>query len=637
MSVTTDHTTIIEDMLSRALEGGTRDLSLPAARYRELWQSIDRDIAEAVVREGMDAISRPWSKLLLSDYTDFARTGNRVRFEELQFSRRIKLSALVLAECVRYDATFMGAILDGLDLILRESSWCHPAHNSHARGGHVLGEPDRERPVIDLFAAETAADLAVAEYLLREEVSGTMPGLHRAIDEALEERIFTPYLNEHFWWMGDGMQPMCNWTVWITENVLLSALTRPDEVLSRGRKEAVMRQAAASIDYFLDGYGEDGACEEGAEYYGHATLCMWGALSLLDEATEGGMAAAFRDERIRNMAAYIARVHVTGPFYVNYGDCATRTGERSVREYLCGAACELPELEALAAEDMRAQSMRQRLMPDGQDLWYRLLQMRYMSEALDYTADAGEISRDFFFRSTGLMVARDDEWFLAVKAGHNGEDHGHNDVGGVIVYRHGRPFLIDLGVETYTSKTFSGERYTLMSMRSAYHSVPVFLERGADNWIEQSAGVEHAARDVKCVMDSERCSLSMELAGAYADERIGSYRREVTLLRGEGIRIRDEHRGGDETVSPVFALMTCEEPVRIHDQAEEAASPCASGADLGIRLGSLGVILISGTDPDGMTIDEIPITDERLSRSWQGSCYRIRVPMTGDVLEAVLR
>ena len=58
--------------------------------------------------------------------------------------------------------------------------------------------------------------------------------------------------------------------------------------------------------------------------------------------------------------------------------------------------------------------------------------------------------------------------FLAAKGGHNGESHNHNDVGNYIIYVNGDAAICDAGVETYSRKTFSEERYTIWAMQSRY-------------------------------------------------------------------------------------------------------------------------------------------------------------------------
>ena len=65
---------------------------------------------------------------------------------------------------------------------------------------------------------------------------------------------------------------------------------------------------------------------------------------------------------------------------------------------------------------------------------------------------------DVWYPSVGILVSRRGAYALGGKAGSNADSHNHNDVGSVTLYRDGRPLLIDVGVETYSTKTFSPQR-----------------------------------------------------------------------------------------------------------------------------------------------------------------------------------
>ena len=202
----------------------------------------------------------PYPLLLASDYLAYSRMGDRVGFEAKYFARRRRLNALALAECVEHRGRFLDRIADGVMLLCDESGWQLPAHNAQVRNGPRDALPDPERPIIDLFAAETGAQLAVVAHLLGTELDAVTPEIVRRIDRELEQRIFTPYLSRHFWWMGDGDERMNNWTAWCTQNVLLAACCRP---LGGDRRRQIVANAAASLDAFLKDYADDGACEEG--------------------------------------------------------------------------------------------------------------------------------------------------------------------------------------------------------------------------------------------------------------------------------------------------------------------------------------------------------------------------------------
>ncbi len=120
---------------------------------------------------------------------------------------------------------------------------------------------------------------------------------------------------------------------------------------------------------------------------------------------------------------------------------------------------------------------------------------------------------------------------MAAKGGHNDESHNHNDVGNVVVYVDGKPVIVDAGVETYTRKTFSAERYTIWTMQSAYHTLPTIVATAS---MMQAPGRTFAARDATYAMDDASAHLSLDIAGAYPDEaKLTSWKRTVTLHRGK--------------------------------------------------------------------------------------------------------
>lgn len=150
--------------------------------------------------------------------------------------------------------------------------------------------------------------------------------------------------------MGDGVSPMNNWTIWCTQNVLMTAaLWEEDEEISR----AILQKAAKSADFFLAEYGDDGCCDEGPQYYRHAGLCLFNTIEIMNGMTDHSFSSLYREPKICNIAAYLSNVHACGPYYINFSDCAAVAGLCSAREYLFGKRTEQKELMELAAGDCR--------------------------------------------------------------------------------------------------------------------------------------------------------------------------------------------------------------------------------------------------------------------------------------------
>ncbi|MBY5343494.1 heparinase [Rhizobium leguminosarum bv. viciae] len=569
---------------------------------RPKWNSVPQAVRELVIGEAEETLARAWPLITASDYREFTATGNRSRFEELYFTRRRMLNNLVLGELVEGGARFLPKIVDGIFLIAEESGWQLPAHNAYERSGARLPLPDDSQPVVDLFAAETAALLATVVALLRDELDGISPEITARVEREIEIRILSPYLDRHFWWMGCGEERMNNWTAWISQNVLLTVFSLKTDQPTR---HAVVKKALGSLDAFLKDYAEDGACEEGVLYYRHAALCLHGALTILDTVAPGLFGRFWQQPKIRNMAEYIAYMHVAGRYYFNFADSSAVVEPCSAREYLFGRAVGSEMLAEFAASD-RAASDNPHL-PGEWNLWYRVQEL-LVGPTLPAAPPHPASRRDIFYPGIGLFIARDRQFSLAVKGGNNGEGHNHNDVGSVSLYKNGRPFLIDVGVETYTAKTFSARRYEIWTMQSAFHNLPTFAG------VMQSAGEAFGARDVEVGFDEGSARISLDISDAYPPEvQLHSYRRVVSLLRGRHVEIVDTYDGGKPAV---LSLMTCLAPTVGPDR---------------IDLADLGSIFVEGAGE--IEIDEIGVDDARLRSAWPEKIYRLRLPFAGRLLK----
>ena len=553
-------------------------------------------------------------ELPLSLWLDFARTGNRHRFEAPYFVRRRTVCALAMAEAVTGEGRYLPALADACWSICEESCWQVPAHNLYIRDTTPLTLPDLDRPVIDLFAAETGALLATVYGLFREKLDDYAPGLAVRLRGAVEKRILYPYLHDHFWWMGGDGAQCNNWTPWCTQNVLLAAA----QLAPAADFPAYVRQAAESLDYFLAEYGDDGCCTEGAQYYGHAAMALYSALEVLCAMMPGMFDDVWAEPKIKNMAEYIVHMHVAGPYYLNFSDCSAKAGARRVREYLFGKRVGSAPLMALAAHDWTKtlqapdpDGMHHPDISEGINLYYHIVTAFAENEITAYarTAQPGT-APDVWYPSVGILAAHCGAYVLGTKAGCNADSHNHNDVGSVILYKGGQPVLIDVGVETYSQKTFSPQRYEIWTMQSAWHNLPVFNPDGAT--YQQLPGAEYAAVDVKIANDLH--SITMDIAPAYGSvPGLGYYRRTVTLTE-TGLTLHDET---DYPGTIALTLMTAEKPMQQGNV---------------LRLGNASA---SVSRTSRIEVEAIPITDPRLRLAWPDTLYRTRLYFNGQITVAV--
>lgn len=580
---------------------------------REAWNSIAEEVRSLIISEGEKHLGFNYPQIPITLFLDFKRTGNRVRFEDVYFARRYAINALILAECVEDKGRFMDDILNGIYAICEESAWQLPCHNSYERSSPQETLPDVTDPVLDLFACETGALLAVAMYLLRDRFNAISPFICKMINDALHKRIIKPYFDRHFWWMGNGDEPMCNWTVWCVQNTLLTIFLADD--VSDEVKLATVKKAAYSIDCFLKDYGEDGCCSEGAQYYRHAGLCLFNCMEVLNAVTDNAFSPLYENEKIKNIALYIYNVHVEDKYFFNFADCSPVAGRAGTREFLFGKRINSMGLMAFAASDYRANEFK--LLNKEINLFYHVqhvFTIREMTEFLTAAPDNALAAdyRDIFYESNGLFITKNPTYALAVKAGDNADSHNHNDVGSFTLYKNGLPYIIDVGVESYTGKTFSAQRYEIWTMQSQYHNVPTF---GSSM---QKDGKSYAAK----VLELKEGSIAMDIAGAYLantpDEKVDSYTR-YAMLNAEGVQIKDSY---DRLPANSFmTLMTYNKPV----------ITSSSEGEIIVDVENIGEIRIIGATD---TIFEvIPINDPRLMQAWEHEVYRIKIMLGNHGLE----
>ncbi len=564
--------------------------------------------------------------LSLSLWTEFTRTGNRTHFEKNYFARRRNLCCLVMAECVENKNRFLPAIGDSIWAILEESAWQLPAHNSYKRDTPQLPLPDPAHPVIDLFAAETGALLAVTWFLLQKKLASAMPSLPERIKSELDRRIIRPYLSTHFWWMGNEDEPMCNWTPWCTQNVLITAA-----LLHPGKQDMIRKmieKASYSLDCFLKDYGTDGCCNEGAQYYRHAALTFYNSLEILSHLLPGTFEEAWSDRKIRNMTEYIAYMHVGGPWYFNFSDCSPKAGYRGAREYLFGKRTASSLLTDFAAQDFCADTDPYRLTAsddsEGINLFYHIQTSFTENEIRAY--HAAHISdplqkirpenRSHFYERTGLLICHYDPFAVGIKAGNNADSHNHDDTGSFTLYKNGLPVLVDIGVESYTAKTFSARRYEIWTMQSSWHNLPEFDPDG--NAYMQQAGSEYAAGNVSLYPDGS--GLSMDIAAAYAAHGevpgLSFYNRNLCFSVRHSFTLRDET---DYPGTVALTFMTMYEPVV---------------SQKNVSVGTTAQLRITGSEK--IAAEKISIKDPRLLTAWPNYLYRIRIYFHGSIKVEIL-
>ena len=563
------------------------DLRIPTAADRERWERISpghsRELRELI---GQYA-GLPYPPRTATGFLAFVGSGSRKADEEPYFLRRRKLCAAALACCLSEEEAPDG-VIDGLWCVCEETSWVISAHNVNPIPGAPAASdyplPDPDRPYVDLFSAQTAMILSLVRHLLRDRLDRVSPMLCERIEREISRRVLRPFMEtDDFWWMGVKRRDLNNWTPWILSSIMLSACLI---LANASALAALLDRACRMLDGWLDAVPDDGGCDEGAGYWNMAGGALLDCLQLLEDATEGRM--TFWDEpKIRAILRFPLAAEIGNGWFVNFADCDARPFLSGERLQYAGEKLRDPALFALGCRCRGTLAAQLNDTPH----FIRLLRMLFH----DPRQQAADVPReDVWLPDLQVRVVRRNGLTLCCKGGHNGESHNHNDVGSFMLYADGLPGIVDAGNMTYTAKTFSAERYTLWNVRAAYHNLPVVGGH------EQQPGREYAAEQAQCLPDG----LSLELRGAYAPEAgIRSFRRTMTLT-GNGCEILDQ------------ICLTRSQPVTwvfmLRNRPEITRDALTAGS---IRM----------TLPEEMkrAVEEIPIKDERMSRSFPGSLWRI--------------
>lgn len=568
------------------------------ATNRQAWASLNETWTNECLKLGASYKNFVFNALSASEFMELTINGNRTNYENKLFAKRKALSSLVIAECLEYKGEYMSDIINGIFSICEESAWFLPAHNTYIRDAAQLPLPDACDPVLELFSCETGAILSTVLYLLEDELNKVSPFIAKRIRYELNNRVFVPYLNRHFWWMGKGDERMCNWTIWCTQNVLISAFL--SNSLDNDTLEKIVFKAAKSTDFYLKDFGEDGCCDEGAQYYRHSALCLYNVLDILNKVLDGKYEKLYSEPKIINMATYIMNVHVCGPYYFNFADCAPVAGRACAREFLFAKAIKNTAMMEYAATDFFDGSIS---AEDENNLYYRLQNGFSANEMINYIKPIDTLQiKEMYYESTGMFITGDEYFSLAVKAGNNGDSHNHNDTGSFTVYAKGQPMIIDIGVESYTKKTFSDKRYEIWTMQSAFHNLPTI------NGIMQKDGLEYSSKNVSFDFSATVSSITMDISDAYPTHNVlRSYVRSVSLHKGEKISINDAIDSDYPLDKIQLSIMTYDKPKLIGPKS--------------VSIGSLGILDFSGCSLS--SIEEHKIEDPRLAITWKHSVYRM--------------
>jgi len=583
------------NQLKEALILNQEWVTYPDYTDRSGWDTFLGIFKDEYIRQGEKLLDYQWPIIKATDYLAYERSGNRIIMENPYMASCDALAALLMAELAEGKGRFLDQLINGTFHFCEMTTWALSAHVVLQRSHRSL--PSYDNPVFDLFAGDLGSLLSWTYYFMKDSFNEVDPEISRRLRHELQVRILDTFLNDNsFWWMarnykkGSGLN---NWNPWCNSNALMCFMLLEN---NRDTLAKAVYMSMESVDKYLNYIKSDGACEEGPHYWSHAPGKTFDYLDLLFTLTKGQV-DIFQDPFIRRTGEYISHSYVGDNWVVNFADASAKCDASPHLIFRFGKSVNSKEMKGLAATIRTSTST----CPNGRDI-FRTLSALSIDKELSLTVPEHKHGLFTWYPETEFCyLTTSDNLFLATKGGHNNESHNHNDVGSFSLWIDNTPVLIDAGVEVYSGKTFSSERYSIWTMQSNYHNLPMI------NGVSEKAGQNFRATDVK----ASKGRFSANIATAYpAEAKVKSWVRSYNM-KGNLLQVGDAFELA-ETIAPnEINFMTWGQ---IHTSAK---------GNVTIEVNNVKASLKYDANKFDLTIEPIELTDPNLLNVWGNTIYRL--------------
>ena len=219
------------------------------------------------------------------------------------------------------------------------------------------------------------------------------------------------------------------------------------------------------------------------------------------------------------MGEYMSRSYVGNGWVVNFADASAQGGGDPLLIYRFGKAVNSDEMMHIAANLLNG---RKPYATMGNDAFRSLQSLICCNDLAKETPKHDMPDVTWYPETEFCYMKNKNGMFVAAKGGFNNESHNHNDVGTFSLYMNTIPVFIDAGVGTYTKQTFSKDRYTIWTMQSNYHNLPMI------NGVPQKYGQEYKATNTTC--NEKKRVFTTDIAKAYpAEAKVKNWNRSYAL------------------------------------------------------------------------------------------------------------
>ena len=537
------------DEVSRIVVQSIGNPVIPALRDANVRERAIRMAREQGLLEKIDKVLTPEKLIPVLPYSlfrEFRRNGNRSHYEKVLYDRDAQQNQAALACYLGEDRVQYLQDLLWADCEL--TWWLLPAHEGPSVGGDTP---------IDLYVAMKAAQLATILELLQDRIE---PEVRDRVLREIRTRALDAFLDPDatFWWK------TCtnNWNSVCHGGVGIAAMMIEKDPQ---RLATIITQTLRDLPAFIDGFTDDGGCNEGPGYWAYGFSWYVNLACAVYDFT-GGKINIMTDEKVQRICRYPLAVAVAHGQSLPFSDTTQGYIPASLAIRI-NRFHRLPELYGLCS-----------LREDG-TLAVESLEDLMLYDGSTYKPIAGHA--DSSLPDLGVVRIRSGAGGVTVgaKAGHNAESHNHNDIGSFIIHKGKTFFLTDPGAPVYSARTFSDKRYDSVFCNSLGHSLPVI------NGHLQPEGARYTGTIAVEGLDRAGVkTIRIEMAKAYDVASLQTLTRKIELAAdGKEVRLSDRFAFSAQPDSLEVAFITTL-PVTVAEDGRSVVVQSPTDGSLRLRV-----------------------------------------------------
>ncbi|MBE6608893.1 MAG: hypothetical protein E7633_10115 [Ruminococcaceae bacterium] len=441
---------------------------------------------------------KPIERATYADFMNiFEPNGDTRNFDIIDSTRRRRLFCLQILALD--DDKYIGALEEMLAEFCEQYAWFSSYH----------GRDDRNQTFnysqIDLDTANMSRMLSITYKIMNDKLRND---IKIRIRREIERRVIIPFENTPSYFGLDGVN-LSNWIACQTLGTGFAYLYVFPE-----RLPLVKKKLFDSLEAYLKGLADDGYSSEGYGYWyaGFGQMAMF--LDAYKEETGEDVSDIINRPKVLDSFKFGRAAVLKYGFGLPFSDHQdgqlkdTTNGIYHITfKRIFGKSFKM--YDRYDGTDLFVRNDNGELVANGIDRsdsgYHRILAL----ETFDEAVDGGIVENGtFIFPKGGAYITNRDKYTFVAKAGHNDENHNHNDIGNFALYANGKRVFHDVRSHKYDGIYFDNRfRYTeeVFAAGSMGHSVPIV-----------DGKYQMPGRDYKGVItDSSDDIFEVNISGAY--------------------------------------------------------------------------------------------------------------------------